>query len=98
MKQYAIFDQTTGEYSFYDYFKVDTDNQLVNIKEETTEILAKKMLDIHLRMTNNHSICIIIEEVVNSDNSIEYQQYDIFGNLLPDFISSKLPTAIFQKQ
>jgi hypothetical protein len=98
MKQYAIFDQGTGEYSFYDCSESLNTDQSVSTKDKTTDILAKKILDIHLTMTVNHPICIIIEEVENVQSNIEYKQYDVFGNLLPDFLSSKLTTAIFQKK
>jgi len=98
MKQYAIFDHMTGKYSFYDCSELLNTGQSVSTKDKTTDILAKQILDTHLTLTINHPICIILEEVENSQGNVEYKQYDMFGNLLPDFLSSKLTTAIFQKQ
>ena len=83
MKQYAIFDQMTGVYTFYtcsDTMIVLKDNipKFVNTKEEVTRILAQTILNVHLKITNT-LICKIIEET--QDGETIY--YDIVGNQLP---------------
>lgn len=83
MKRYAIFDQITGQYTFYDclgstMIMKNYVPEFVSTKEEITQVLAQTILNIHLKITNG-LICKTIEETADG----ETVYYDIIGNKLP---------------
>lgn len=80
MKKYAIFDQTTGQYTFYS-----------GSREEVTAILAQKILEIQLKLSNN-TLWISIDDAQGNKFS------DALGNKLPDtfILRSELAQVVFE--
>lgn len=86
MEKYAIFDQTTGQYSFYSMSK-----------EDVTRVLAQKILEVHLKLTNGQ-LWLMIEDVQDAEGRVGHRYTDPQGNQLPDtyLLEYEMEKVIFQ--
>ena len=74
MKKYAIFDQTTGQHSFYSISDPDL-----------SKVLAQKILEIHMKI-NNGQFWLMIEDAQDEDGNQGHSYHEPKGDDLPDTI------------
>jgi hypothetical protein len=86
MKKYAIFDHRDSEYSFHESLT----------KEEMIQTLVDKMIEMHLKMTNNQ-LWSIVETEYDSDGNVGHHYLNVTDDELPnlDLLKSKLFELIF---
>lgn len=86
MKKYAIFDHTTGSYTFYSMSQ-----------EDVTRVLAQKILEVHMKLTNNN-LWLMVEDVQDEQGNVGHRYTDPQGNELPDtfLLQYEMEKVIFQ--
>jgi hypothetical protein len=80
MKKYAIFDHNKNKHSFHE-----------SSKEDIPQVLADKIIEMHLKMTNNQ-LWAIVEPAYDSDGKVGHHYLNAADDELPDLdlLKSKL--------